>query len=212
MGGGRASGALRALAIAAAPLAALALVRWGGARGLAWPALGALALGAALRARAAAPGERLSACAPFVPAALLAALTALADDERYLLTTPALVSATVLVAFATSLRPGQVPMIERFARVAGERLTPGADLAPATVRHCRRFTRAWTVFLALNTAVAAALAWHSPIAWWAAYTGGVAYVFMGALFVAERVARARLARTAPLAVPRAAESAGAVEP
>ena len=212
MGGGRASGALRALAIAAAPLAALALVRWGGARGLAWPALGALALGAALRARAAAPGERLAACAPFAPAALLAAITALADDERYLLTTPALVSATVLVGFANSLRPGQVPMIERFARLVGQRLTPGADLSPWTVRHCRRFTRAWCAFLALNTAVTAALAWFAPIGWWAAYTGGVAYVLTGALFLAERVARARLARHVPLVVPRAAESAGALEP
>ena len=92
-----------------------------------------------------------------------------------------LVALALLGVFANSLR--SVPIIERFAR----RFDP--DLTDAKQRHCREFTLAWCAFFVANGAVCAALALLAPRAWWATYTGGIAYVLMGAMFALEFVVR-----------------------
>jgi uncharacterized membrane protein len=128
-----------------------------------------------------APGLWLSV------AALLAA-SALLDDPRFMLAYPALVSGVLLAQFAWSLRKGR-PMVELFARREVE------NLSDDEVRYCRTVTAIWCVFFALNGLAAAALALCAPRSWWAAYTGGISYGLLGALFAGEYlVRRARFGR------------------
>lgn len=192
--------ALSVATAALAPLVAWLVVRAAGPRALGAGALAVSGLLAIARARA---GTALGlALLPFVPAVLLAAATTLADDARYVLTTPALISGALLLPFATSLLPGRVPVVERFARLERARRFPDSKLSDAAVTHCRRFTRAWTAFLATNTVLAALLAWAAPLTWWVAYTCAISYACMGVLVLAERGARARMQRGGhPLHVP-----------
>lgn len=175
--------ALQALAFVAYPLAVYAaLSRWG-ARGA-----GALVLGfALLRAAGSLRGARrehlLRALAVPGTIALLVGLSALSRDARLLLATPALVSAALLVHFARSLRT-EVPLVERFARMQVDHLSEPERA------WCRDVTVAWCVFLALNGAVAAALAVAGPVRWWALYTGAISYGLMGMMFTAEYLLRA----------------------
>ncbi len=108
---------------------------------------------------------------------LLAVVT---DQERYFFLIPVLINVALLGTFLGSLRG--VPIIERFARMQEP------DLSDPKRRHCRQVTVAWCVFFAINGAVAAALA-AAPMAWWAAYNGGIAYALMGLMFVGEYVLR-----------------------
>jgi uncharacterized membrane protein len=51
------------------------------------------------------------------------------------------------------------------------------------------------VFFAVNAAVAAGLAFFATYAWWALYTGGIAYALIGTIFAIEfAVRRIRIAR------------------
>lgn len=110
-------------------------------------------------------------------------LSAITDDARLLLALPVLISAILLFSFGETLRAGQVPMIERFARMSDPHLTD------AKRAHCRRWTVRWCGFFVLNGVIAALLGlWATPFVW-ASYTGGVAYALMGVLFSIEYVER-----------------------
>jgi uncharacterized membrane protein len=112
-----------------------------------------------------------------------------ANDETLLRLYPASISGSMLLLFgATLLRPPT--MVERFARMQEP------DLPPERVRYTRRVTEAWCLFFVLNGAIAAYTAVFSSRETWAAYTGFVSYLLMGALFVAERFVRRRVIRMA----------------
>lgn len=104
------------------------------------------------------------------------------DDERFVLAMPVLISGALFIAFAGSLR-GEMPLIERFARLQE------SELSPAKQHHCRQATVAWCVFFVFNAGVAGALALAAPVRWWAAYSGGIAYALMGAMFAGEYIVR-----------------------
>lgn len=104
------------------------------------------------------------------------------DDARFVLVMPVLINVGLLVTFASSLR-GPMPLIERFARMQQ------TELSAAQRAHCRQATSAWVVFFALNASVAGVLALFAPLAWWAAYNGGIAYGVMGMMFIGEYVVR-----------------------
>jgi uncharacterized membrane protein len=144
----------------------------------------------ALRLRRAEPGHRAAVLR--VPLSVMALLLVgvIADDARLLLAMPVLINGVLLVSFAGSLR-GSMPMVERFARIQDPHLDE------AQIRHCRQATVAWSVFFLLNGAVSALLALAAPVSWWAAYTGGIAYGLMGAMFALEMVVR--VARFGPQA-------------
>ncbi len=108
---------------------------------------------------------------------LLAVFT---DQERFFFLIPVLINLGLFAAFASSLRG--VPLIERFARMQEP------DLSEPKQRHCRQMTVAWCVFFVANATVAAGLS-MAPMAWWAAYNGGIAYVLIGLMFVGEYVLR-----------------------
>jgi uncharacterized membrane protein len=120
-----------------------------------------------------------------VPLAILGLILVgvILDDRRYVLAMPVLINTVLLLTFGPTLRPGAVPMIERFARMQDP------ELGPDKQAHCRQFTWVWCGFFALNGGLAAVLALWAPIAWWATYTGLVAYVLMGILFTVEYVIR-----------------------
>jgi len=120
-----------------------------------------------------------------VPLAILCVvvLSAITNDERLLLSLPVLISVILLLSFGETLRPGQVPMIERFARLSDPHLT-GDKRA-----HCRRWTQRWCAFFVLNGVIAAVLGLLASPFVWASYTGGVAYALMGVLFSLEYVER-----------------------
>lgn len=120
-----------------------------------------------------------------LPVAILTLLTlgAVLDDARFVLALPVLINAVLLLEFASTLRNGATPMIERFARMQEP------DLSVEKQRHCRGWTVAWCGFFLANGATAAVLALTAPIWWWTVYTGGLAYALMGLMFAAERVQR-----------------------
>lgn len=120
-----------------------------------------------------------------VPIAILAliVLGIVTDDARFVLALPVLISAVLLVTFGVTLRAGERPMIERFARLTEP------ELPPEKQAHCRRWTVRWCVFFVINGLVAAGLGLWASHFWWAAYTGGIAYALMGILFSVEYVER-----------------------
>lgn len=122
-----------------------------------------------------------------VPMAILVlvVLGIVTDDARFVLALPVLISVVLLFTFGETLRPGQVPMIERFARMQEK------DLSPDKQAHCRRWTGIWCGFFVVNGAIAALLGIFATPFVWAAYTGGLAYALMGALFAIELVSRRR---------------------
>lgn len=147
--------------------------------------LGLLALAtvvALLRLRSSVPGKRLRVLG--VPAALsLVALASLfLDDHRFMLALPVLINAALLFTFGSTLRVGP-PLVERFARMQVQ------DLRPEEVRYCRTVTAIWSGFFVVNGLTAGLLAWRAPVAWWALYTGLIAYVLIGLLGAGEYIVR-----------------------
>jgi len=159
------------------------LVHWS-PRQVALLVLAALGLLAALRWRGLDRRRVGAALGPVVPAVVLAVVTAATGDPRALLAAPVLVSLALLVTFGMSLRPGRMPMVERFAR-----LQEGDRLPAHAVPYCRRVTQVWAVFFAGNAVVAGVLAIAASHAWWALYTGGIAYVLIGIIFAIELLVR-----------------------
>lgn len=120
-----------------------------------------------------------------VPIAILVlvVLGAATDDPRFVLAMPVLVNLVLLFTFGETLRSGQMPIIERFARMQEK------DLSEAKQAHCRRWTGIWCVFFVANAGTALALGLVAPLSWWATYTGGIAYGLMGLMFAGEYVLR-----------------------
>lgn len=116
---------------------------------------------------------------------LLVVLGILTDDPRFVLALPVLINAVLLLTFGETLRAGAVPMIERFARMQEK------ELSDEKRAHCRRWTGIWCGFFVANGAAAALLGAFATPFLWAAYTGGLAYALMGALFAVEFIDRRR---------------------
>ena len=99
----------------------------------------------------------------------IAAFITITDEPALLLALPVVINVILLLSFAETLRAGQVPMIERFARLSDPHLT---DEKRA---HCRRWTQRWCAFFVVNGVIAALLGALATPFVWASYTGGVAY-------------------------------------
>lgn len=121
---------------------------------------------------------------------LVVLLGVLFDDPRFVLAMPVLINVVLLVTFGASLGSERT-IVERFARMQEVRRQGSERIAfsDAQRAHCRQVTWAWCGFFVLNGAVAAGLALAAPLSWWAAYTSGVAYALMGALFIVEYLVR-----------------------
>lgn len=102
---------------------------------------------------------------------------------------PVWVNALMFVLFAGSLLSRQ-SMIERFARLRE------AELPEKAVAYTRKVTQIWCVFFVANGAIAAFLVLNGQYRAWALYTGGIAYVLMGALLGGEYLYRRLVIRAA----------------
>ncbi|MFM0496921.1 COG4648 family protein [Paraburkholderia caledonica] len=120
----------------------------------------------------------------------------LTNSELLLRLYPSLVNLGLLIAFGATLVRGP-SMIEKFARLGNPDLPPGA------VRHTRRVTQVWCVFFLLNGAFSAYTALYWSRANWSLYNGGIAYVLIGVLLIAEVIWRYLVV------LPRAARSEAA---
>lgn len=120
-----------------------------------------------------------------VPIAILVlvVLGAVTGDARFVLAMPVVINTVLLATFAETLREGQTPIIERFARLVDE------ELSEAKRAHCRSWTIRWCVFFTLNATVALALGLFATPFAWAAYNGGIAYALIGSMFAIEYVER-----------------------
>jgi uncharacterized membrane protein len=139
------------------------------------------------RAEAGSPAPRpwLSIAPSIVTVFLLVALVRLTGDRRLLFALPVLVNLAMLGFFARTLAGGQMPMIERFARLVEP------DLDEPKQAHCRQFTKIWCGYFLVNAAVSGGLAVAGALGAWALYTGLISYLGMGLLFAAELTLRVR---------------------
>jgi uncharacterized membrane protein len=122
--------------------------------------------------------------------AIIVAMAAL-DPTTAAKAYPSVISLMAAAVFGTTLLYPP-SLIERLARLREP------DLPPEAGPYCRNVTIVWTVWLSANAVVAALLALRGSDEAWALWTGLVAYVLMGVLFVGEwavrRFVRLRAAR------------------
>jgi uncharacterized membrane protein len=104
------------------------------------------------------------------------------ETVQPLLFVPVVVNGVLLFSFASTLWTER-PLIERFARLQDE------DLTAAEVAWCRTWTSVWSVFFAVNVAMATGLGLAQKLHWWALYNGLFAYIIMGCLFGSEYTLR-----------------------
>ncbi len=98
---------------------------------------------------------------------------------------PILLPAAMFTMFVTSLRPGSVPLITRFATAV--RGTLPDDLACYT----RKLTFWWSVAFALLALSATSLAVFASHQLWSVMANFVHYLFLGAIFLGEYLYRLR---------------------
>jgi uncharacterized membrane protein len=121
---------------------------------------------------------------PLISAGIVIAVAAAIDGWIAAKIYPVALSLAAAYAFAVSLwRPPS--LIERLARI-GE-----PDMSAASRSYCRMLTIIWTVWLAVNAAVAALLAVLASEEAWVLWTGLLAYLIMGVLFGGELLIRPR---------------------
>jgi uncharacterized membrane protein len=121
----------------------------------------------------------------WIPAAaigVVATATAIWNDPMALLLGPTLINVALLGSFGGSLWSDR-PMVERFARIQVD------DLTPAEVRYCRAVTLVWCVFFVTNGSITLYLALAGDVETWALFTGFISYLLIGLLFMTEYVYR-----------------------
>lgn len=96
---------------------------------------------------------------------------------------PVLVYCALLLFFASTLRPGRVPLISRFARMEQGELS--AELHAYT----RRLTLVWCVFFAAMAGLAMGVAAWAPLWVWSLHTFFFSYLLIAMLFLGEYVYR-----------------------
>jgi uncharacterized membrane protein len=111
-------------------------------------------------------------------------VAAVVNEEPVTRLGPAVPNVVMLLAFGRTLWGGP-SLIESIARMRW------GDLPPHVVTYCWRLTLLWCVFFAMNAAFIAWLAFYGSLAWWTIYTGLLAYLLAGGLFLAELLYRRR---------------------
>lgn len=96
---------------------------------------------------------------------------------------PILVPCVVLTPFASSLRPGQIPLVTRIAALGREALEPEVRT------YTRKLTWMWAMLLAALALAALLLALFAPLRIWSLFTNFVDYLLVGLIFIGEYVFR-----------------------
>jgi uncharacterized membrane protein len=111
-------------------------------------------------------------------------VAAVVNEEHVTRLGPALPNVVMLLSFGRTLRSGP-SLIESLARLRW------GELPPHVVTYCWRLTLLWCVFFAANAAFISWLAFYGTLASWTIYTGLLAYLLAGGLFLAELLYRHR---------------------
>ena len=111
-----------------------------------------------------------------VAVASLMLLAVVSNDVRFVLAYPALVNLVMLAQFGLTLRRGSMSMVERFARLEVD------DLSPRELAYCRIVTASWCAFFVLNGGACAFFGAFTGRDAWALYTGLLSYLILGLLF------------------------------
>ena len=91
--------------------------------------------------------------------------------------------------FASSLRPGSVPLITRMARVARN-----GDMPPSVMHYTRVITLAWAAFFAITSIASTVLFFTQSRATWSAFANLAIWPLVVAGFVIEYAIRLRVLR------------------
>ena len=102
---------------------------------------------------------------------------------------PVAINLMMLVWFAQSLRPGQVPLVELIAR----RREP--DLEPRGVHYTRQVTKLWCVVFGFTAVASAYTVVLGDRDIWLLFNGLIAYLLVAATFVFEFIFRSWYRRT-----------------
>ncbi|RLB38532.1 MAG: hypothetical protein DRH30_11345 [Deltaproteobacteria bacterium] len=128
-------------------------------------------------------GASLMTLAALIIAVLAVLLLARTVGGRYVfLSVPVFVNLSLLGAFGATLFMEQ-SMVERLARMQVD------GLSSAEVHYCRQVTFMWCSFFVLNAGATVALSIWGGVDVWALYTGLIAYLLIGVLFVVEYLVR-----------------------
>jgi uncharacterized membrane protein len=111
-------------------------------------------------------------------------VAAVVNEEHVIRLGPALANVAMLLSFGRTLRGGP-SMVESIARLRRR------DLPGEVVTYCWRLTLLWCVFFGVNAAFISWLAFYGSLASWTIYTGLLAYLLAGGLFLAELFYRHR---------------------
>lgn len=96
---------------------------------------------------------------------------------------PVLIPLSVLILFARSLRPGQVPIVTRVARqIRGE-------LPPELERYTKLVTQCWVMLLAALAIWSILLALYAKPEFWSLMTNLVQYLILASVFLFEYLFR-----------------------
>lgn len=96
-----------------------------------------------------------------------------------LLLPPIAIPLSLLIVFGASLRPGQRPMVTRFALLAR------GSLPPELITYTRAVTVLWVVVFATLTLSAVLLSLFASRELWSLATNFLHYILIGAVFVSE---------------------------
>lgn len=133
----------------------------------------------------AAPREHVRAALRLPLTAIVFALLGAISHERVLLLLmPSLTQLGFAWVFGSTLRAGQMPLIERFARMQK------TELDASERAHCRFFTGVWASMLVVSALVGVVLAAAAPVWVWATFAGIGGYAFVAVLFAVEYLVRA----------------------
>ncbi len=112
-------------------------------------------------------------------------IIALVNETSWLLAYPVFVSLLFFTVFASSLvHPPTI--VERLARLEDP------DLPPKGVIYTRKVTQVWCGFFLVNATISLITIWHGDPWLWSLYNGGLFYVLMGLLMVAEMAVRRKV--------------------
>lgn len=184
LGAGAARLALGGLLVLYPPLVWYALSRGSAQSGALWLLAVAVPLALLAQRRESVRVARILGAAPFATVGALV-LAATLDRAEFLLLVPTAINAVFLLAFGVTLRPGAMPMVERFARLSL------SDPSPEQLAWCRLWTWIWCAFFVANGTLAGLLALLAPLDVWAFYAGFLAYLLSGSLFAVEYLLRRR---------------------
>jgi len=114
----------------------------------------------------------------------LLSVCALSGIERYLMFLPPIfIPLSVLMLFARSLRPGQIPIVTRVA------LQIRGDMPAELERYTRLITQCWVVLLIFMASWSLLLALYATPKFWSLMTNLVQYLLLAAVFVLEYLFR-----------------------